>query len=448
MKRSLVHSRRSDTTSDWQPRPLGELIRLQKGVSYKGEFLDKPGPWLLGLGTIALGGGLMLDKARTYSGPIRKRQRASPGDLILAVVGITPEGSVIGSPALIPPNAIGEFAITHHVAKAEIISKDSADVRFLYYLLRNRKFADYVRGVQYGSTVPAVSIPDVLSYEAGIPPIHEQRAIARVLGSLDDKIELNRRMNQTLEEICRALFKFWFVDFGPVRAKAEGRWKKGESLPGCPADMWDLWPSEFEESEIGEIPRGWGVDGLGKVASCHRDLIDPSEIDPEEKYVGLEHITPRSLSLWHWGRVGDTVSGKARFKRGEILCGKLRPYFHKVCVPWFDGVASTDILTIAPKSSDWFGFALGHFSSAALVDYATAASNGTKMPRTSWEDLARWQVAMPPVEIARTLTTVFLPLVSKMGKAIEESTLLGETRDTLLPKLLSGEIRVSQVEAP
>lgn len=120
------------------------MIRLQKGVSYKGEFLDKPGPRLLGLGTIALGGGLMLDKARTYSGPIRNRQRASPGDLILAVVGITPEGSVIGSPALIPPTAAGEFAITHHVAKAEIISKDAADVRFLYYLLRDRDFADYV----------------------------------------------------------------------------------------------------------------------------------------------------------------------------------------------------------------------------------------------------------------------------------------------------------------
>ena len=368
--------------------------------------------------------------------PSRARRLVREGDTILSTVRPGNRAyAFIRSP---PRNLVCSTGFV--VLRAR---RGLADPMFIYFLASSKQVIQHLTVIAEKQTAyPSVTAKDVGESPVLIPPVHEQRAIVGVLGSFDDKIELNRRMNQTLEEICRALFKFWFVDFGPVRAKAEGRWKKGESLPGMPADMWDLWPSEFEESEIGEIPKGWGVDGLGKVASCRRDLIDPSEIDPEEKYVGLEHITPRSLSLWHWGRVGDTVSGKARFKRGEILFGKLRPYFHKVCVPWFDGVASTDILTIAPKSSDWFGFALGHFSSAALVDYATAASNGTKMPRTSWEDLARWQVAMPPVELARTLTTVFLPLVSKMGKAIEESTLLGETRDTLLPKLLSGEIRV------
>jgi type I restriction enzyme S subunit len=209
-----------------------------------------------------------------------------------------------------------------------------------------------------------------------------------------------------------------------------------------PADMWDLWPSEFEESEIGEIPKGWEVAGLGDVASCRRELVDPSEIDPEERYVGLEHIAPRSLSLWQWGRVGDTVSGKARFKRGDVLFGKLRPYFHKVAVPSFAGVASTDILTVTPKSSDWFGFVVGHLDSDGLVDYATATSNGTKMPRTSWGDLARWQVAMPPLECARLFSNVVVPLTSKIESAVEESRILSATRDALLPKLLSGKIRV------
>jgi type I restriction enzyme S subunit len=437
-----ARSRRSDTGSEWKETALGDLIRLQKGVSYKGEFLDKPGPRLLGLGTIALGGGLMLDKARTYSGPIRNGQWAEPGDLIVAVVGITPEGSVIGSPALIPQDARGPFAVTHHVARATLLRKGSADLRFLYYFLRNKDFLEYVRCVQFGSTVPAVALQDVLDYSAPFPPFAEQRAIARVLGSLDDKIELNRRMNRRLEEIARALFKSWFVDFDPVRAKAEGRWKNGESLPGMPADMWDLWPSEFEDSEIGEIPKGWEIGGLGTVASCTRDLVDPSEIDPDLRYVGLEHIAPRSLSLWNWGRVGDTVSGKARFKQGEILFGKLRPYFHKVCIPAFDGVASTDILTVSPKTSDWFAFTLGHLDSDALVDYVTGASNGTKMPRTSWQDLAGWQVALPPSKTAGALTRLTNPLFSKMAESIEEVGTLSSTRDALLPKLLSGEIRV------
>ena len=417
---------------EFPTRRLGEVCEIIMGQSPPGSTYNECGDGLPFFQGVADFGARYPTQRVWCTLPSRI---AEPGDVLLSIRA--PIGRV----------NLASYRCAVGRGLAILRAKAREDQTFIEFALRSARTKwDAMEG---GGTVFANATRSQLeTLEVPWPNAGFRRAIARVLGSLDDKIELNRRMNQTLEEICRALFKFWFVDFGPVRAKAEGRWKKGESLPGMPADMWDLWPSEFEESEIGEIPEGWGVDGLGKVASCRRDLIDPSEIDPEEKYVGLEHITPRSLSLWHWGRVGDTVSGKARFKRGEILFGKLRPYFHKVCVPWFDGVASTDILTIAPKSSDWFGFALGHFSSAALVDYATAASNGTKMPRTSWEDLARWQVALPPVELARTLTTVFLPLVSKMGKAIEESTLLGETRDTLLPKLLSGEIRVSQVEAP
>ena len=96
-----------------------------------------------------------------------------------------------------------------------------------------------------------------------LPPLPEQRAIAHVLGTLDDKIELNRRMNKTLVEMARALFKSWFVDFDPVRAKMDGRWRRGESLPGLAADLYDLFPVRLVPSELGEIPEGWSVTGLG-----------------------------------------------------------------------------------------------------------------------------------------------------------------------------------------
>ena len=429
------------TTSEWAERPLGEAAELLAGFPFKSEeFTDNSEDIRLLRGLNVANGRVHWEDCKRWH--VNGSSALEPfllceGDIVLAM-----DGMIVGGETRVARIAKADVPSLLVQRVARLRARERFDQGFLYFLLSTDNFRDYLWGMQTGTTISHVSGSQIQGFRVRFPPLPEQRAIARVLGSLDDKIELNRRMNQTLEEICRALFKFWFVDFGPVRAKAEGRWKKGESLPGMPADMWDLWPSEFEESEIGDVPKGWGVGGLGKVASCRRDIVDPSEIDPQERYVGLEHITPMSLSLWRWGRVGDTVSGKARFKRGEILFGKLRPYFHKVSVPWFDGVASTDILTIAPKSPDWFGFALGHFSSTALVDYATAASNGTKMPRTSWEDLARWQVAMPPVELGRSLSAVFRPLVSKMGKAIEESTVLGETRDALLPKLLSGEIRV------
>ncbi|MDW8228040.1 MAG: restriction endonuclease subunit S [Anaerolineales bacterium] len=109
--------------------------------------------------------------------------------------------------------------------------------------------------------VPSIAQPVTYlrTIELPLPPLPEQRAIAHILGTLDDKIELNRRMSQTLEAMARALFKAWFVDFEPVRAKMEGRWRRGESLPGLPAELYDLFPDRLVPSELGEIPEGWRV---------------------------------------------------------------------------------------------------------------------------------------------------------------------------------------------
>ena len=115
------------------------------------------------------------------------------------------------------------------------------------------------------SAVPGLNRDDAHACLVRVPDEAEQRAIAHVLGTLDDKIELNRRMNQTLEEMARALFKSWFVNFDPVRAKIDGRWRSGESLLGHPADLYDLFPDRLVPSELGEIPEGWEVKTLGEL---------------------------------------------------------------------------------------------------------------------------------------------------------------------------------------
>ena len=144
------------------------------------------------------------------------------------------------------------------------------DGPFLYYLLRYLKpnFVGIARNKQT-TGLGHVTKRDMESIEVGIPSLPEQRAIAHVLGTLDDKIELNRRMTETLEEMARALFKSWFVDFEPVRAKMEGRWRPGESLPGLPAEHYDLFPDRLVPSELGEIPEGWEVDTVGDVIEVH-----------------------------------------------------------------------------------------------------------------------------------------------------------------------------------
>ena len=437
-----------DTSSKWQPTALGELISLRKGVSYKGEFLDKPGPRLLGLGTVVPGGGLKLDEARTYSGPIREDQRIMSGELLVALTDITQEGKVLGSPGLVPRTENGGFAVTHHVARVQIKVPTRLDTRFLYYLLRGQEFKDYVRGVSMGTTVRAVSIDDVEAFEAAIPPLPEQRAISRVLGSLDDKIELNRRMNQTLEEICRALFKFWFADFGPVRAKQEGRWKKGESLPGMPADMWDLWPSEFEESEVGEIPKGWGVHGLLEIATLLSGGT-PSTSEPSYWNGGIPWVSGKDVSSAKGSfllRTERTVSEEgiahshtnllpARTvvitARGTV--GALAVLAEPMCI------SQTNY---GLKVDDGIPDNFLRFAVEGAVEGLQQESYGTIFDTITTKNLSATQVVLPSAPILSAFANRTESLTDGALTNLRAVGTLAAVRDTLLPKLFSGEIRL------
>ena len=316
--------------------------------------------------------------------------------------------------------------------------KVELDTRWAYYQLLTQD----INGMDSGSAIPSTSREDFYGLPVDVPPLPEQRAIAHVLGTLDDKIELNRRMNETLEEMARALFKSWFVNFDPVRAKMEGRWQRGESLPGLPADLYDLFPNRLVPSDLGEIPEGWEVKALGDVAEQRRSGVSPENVSPDTAYIALEHMPKRRISLGEWGSAEGLASGKFRFERGDILFGKLRPYFHKVGIAPLDGVCSTDIVVISPKGSNWFGFVLGHVSSSAFVDYTDAASTGTKMPRTKWADMAQYKVVLPDPFVAKAFDSMIEPSITSILSSIHESHSLAAQRDALLPKLVSGEIQV------
>jgi type I restriction enzyme, S subunit len=139
-------------------------------------------------------------------------------------------------------------------------------------------------------------------------------------------------------------------------------------------------------------------------------------------------------------------SNKFEFKQGEILFGKLRPYFHKVGVAPIDGVCSTDIVVVVPKDTLWFGFVLAHVSSEVFVEYTNASSTGTKMPRTNWTDMTRYELVLPPESLAEAFTKKIKPSIERIITSIHESRTLAALRNTLLPKLISGEIRVKDAE--
>jgi type I restriction enzyme S subunit len=279
---------------------------------------------------------------------------------------------------------------------------------FISYVLGTRAFREWIIQHAHGATMPSLNQEILVRIPLPVPPLQEQHAIAGVLGALDDKIELNRRMNQTLESMAQAVFRQWFVDHDEVE-----RW------------------------EIGK---------LGDIAENIRRSIQPEEIEPEIPYIGLEHMPRGSIALNEWDSASKVVSNKFLFKQNEFLFGKLRPYFHKVGVAPLDGVSSTDILVVAPKEEDYYGVVLGHISSTELINYTTAASTGTKMPRTGWSDIARYEIALPPRERAREFSDFMKPVVQLIRSNIMQARTLASLRDTLLPKLMRGEVRVKDLE--
>ena len=319
-------------------------------------------------------------------------------------------------------------------------SQHSLHPRYLYLLTKSDIFLSQVRALSTGSAQPQLPIRDIERITIPLPPLPEQRAIAHMLGTLDDKIELNRRMNETLETMARALFKSWFVDFDPVRAKMEGR------DPGLPKYLTDLFPKRLVDSKLGEIPEGWKVGCLGDIAVAPRRGADPTDLHDETPYIGLEHMPRRSIALTEWENTVKVTSNKSAFEKGKFLFGKLRPYFHKVGIAPVSGICSTDIVVITPKTAEWSGYVLASVSSVEFVTYTDQTSTGTKMPRTSWATMSRYPLCLPAESVARAFQNAVQPILDRIVANIHGSCALAALRDTLLPKLISGVLRVRDTE--
>jgi len=312
--------------------------------------------------------------------------------------------------------------------------------KYLFAVLRSPEIQDQVEQMHVGTLIPHFKKGD---FNKLLLPVHNweiQKSIGDFYFNYSAKIELNRRMNRTLEAMAQALFKSWFVDFDPVMAKSEGRVPFGMS-----AETAALFPVELVEIDSEHfplVPKGWKIGKVGDIGENVRRGILPDQIDPEMPYIGLEHMPRKNIALSEWGGAGDVTSNKFLFKKGEILFGKLHPYFHKVGVAAIDGVCSTDILIVNPKDPEYFGVLLGHLTSVDFINYVDAGSEGTKMPRTNWEMMARYPVAIPEERIANRFTGLVNPMVKKIHANIMEARTLASIRDALLPRLLSGEIRI------
>ena len=318
-----------------------------------------------------------------------------------------------------------------------VTNSEDRDLRFTYYLLESLG----LEHMNTDSAVPGLNRDAAHARKILVPGLYEQRAIAHILGSLDDKIELNRQMAQTLESIARAIFKSWFVDFDPVKAKMEGKQPEGMS-----EEVAALFPDKFVESKLGMIPEGWASGRFSDISENIRINIRKDAINPNDCYIGLEHIPRKSLFLNNWGIGADVTSNKHRFLRYDLLFGKLRPYFHKIIIAPFNGICSTDILVIRSLEPHWYSLMTLGLSQESVVDNVTNQSEGTRMPRTNWNQVGSQPIVIPSKKVAIAFDALILPMLQRVVEMAHENRHLSELRDTQLPRLISGKIRVNQPE--
>ena len=315
----------------------------------------------------------------------------------------------------------------------------ATDPRYLLYALQSEPVQQEIRSHDgTGSTVSNLRISLLEDLRIPSHPLSEQRSIAHILGTLDDKIELNRRMNATLEAMARALFKSWFVDFDPVRAKMDGR------DTGLPKDIADLFPDRLVDSELGEVPAGWRVGTLGDLLTQRVERCSASDVTASRPYVSIDCIRSRSLSLAD-AKSGETAkSSLTRFYRGDLLFGAMRPYFHKVCIVPFDGTTRTTVFVLYPKREQDFAFAALLLHHPDTVDFATRHSTGSTIPYAIWKDsLESMPIVVPPSGMLQRFNNIVRPFLAYITQSYFESRTVVAIRDALLPKLVSGELRVT-----
>jgi len=305
------------------------------------------------------------------------------------------------------------------------------------------------------SQVGVPSIAQPVTYlrkvEIPLPPLSEQRAIAHILSTLDDKIELNRRMSETLEQMARAIFKAWFVDFEPVRAKMEGRWRRGESLPGLPAHLYDLFPDRLVDSELGEIPEGWEVGTLSDVAELLRDQINPLG-SPDTRFLHFS-IPAFDDGQWPKEELGEAIkSQKTRVVPGVVLLSKLNPEVERVWLvdvkPEDLAVCSTEFLVLRPRPPAGRAFLYCFLRSPSFRQEIQGLVTGTSKShqRAQVPSVLNVFVTQPPTKILQVFEERADLLLTSATAYRRESRTLAALRDTLLPKLIRGKVRVKDAE--
>lgn len=278
---------------------------------------------------------------------------------------------------------------------------DVIDPIWLHYWLQGPEASNQINALKSQTDMADyVSLRDQRGMTITLPSRQEQKLRSHSLSLLDAKIDLLRQQNETLEALGAAVFREWFLE--------------GE-----------------ERSEL-----------LGDFIVNSKENVKVPNIDPRTPYIAMEHLEKEHISVYSHGLGKDVNSNKAKFSTGDILFGKLRPYFHKIGVPNFDGVCSTDILVFKPIQRKHYGFVLFCIHTDDFINYCTQGSGGTRMPRVSFNTIKKYPIPFPDTSRIDNFDIYVKSLLEKVHNNVDQIHRLTSTRDLLLPKLMSGQVKV------
>lgn len=313
------------------------------------------------------------------------------------------------------------------------------------YYLGHPSVREWIVRHAVGATMPNLNTSIMSAVPFLVPPLHEQEDIVTVLGSLDDKIECNRRMNRTLEAMARAIFQSWFVDFDPVRAKMDRRAPAGMDTATAA-----LFPDHFEDSELGKIPAGWKLSLLPEVIAVNPPRSLPrGTVAP---YLDMGNMPTDSARALDW--CNREFGSGMRFCNCDTLVARITPCLENGKTAYVDfladgqiGWGSTEYIVLRPFHPLPPEYAYFLARTAEFRDHAIINMTGTSgRQRVPAEAFDRYLVVVPPEPIARTFGSLASTMIASMKQRDQESRTLATLRDTLLPKLISGELRVPEAE--
>ena len=370
------------------------------------------------------------------SKPETERFLLEEGDLLFARQSLVLEGAGKCSIFLRDDESV---SFESHLTRVRLDQAKAHPAYYFYYFQSHHGRSAIRSIVEQGAGASGIRGRDLAALEVHWRPLRQQRAIAHVLGTLDDKIELNRRMNETLEEMARALFKSWFVDFDPVRAKMEGRWQRGQSLPGLLADLYDLFPDRLIPSELGDIPEGWEVKPLGECFNLTMGQSPPGSTYNDEGN-GLPFFQGSTDFGFRYPERRRYCTAPTRIARPDDTLVSVRAPVGAINMAWERCCIGRGVAALRHKgSSSTYTYYAVSGMQQELEQYDHTGTVFGAITRKQFETLPMTE---PESELVDSFESLTLSLDKHIRSNTAESRALAAQRDALLPKLVSGEVRM------